>query len=224
MSLDRRIAVISGATGVTGSLAARTFAEKGASLVLLGTDPHRLDLLAADLGLPPERILTLTVDLTDGPAVFAAARAVDDKFGRTDVLLHLVGGWIGGKTLVETPAQDLEHMLRQHLWTTFHLTQAFLPGLIRNNWGRVIVVSSPAAVKPPAGLGAYAIGKAAQETLQLTLARETAQTGVTANILQVRSIDTSGEGKGTPPREIVSAILDLCSQDADSTNGERIAI
>ena len=53
MSLDRRIAVISGATGVTGSLAARTFAEKGASLVLLGTDPHRLDLLAADLGLPP---------------------------------------------------------------------------------------------------------------------------------------------------------------------------
>ncbi len=224
MSLEKRIAVITGATGATGSLAARALSAAGASLVLVGTDPHKLDTLAQELNLPPERVLTVVADLTDASAVFAAAQSVLARFGRVDILLHLVGGWTGGKTLVETPVADLESMLRQHLWTTFFLIQAFLPHLYDNGWGRIIAVSSPSAVQPPAKSGAYAIGKAAQETLLLALAREAAGRGVTANIIQVRSIDVKGEGKGTPPQEIVSAILKLCSDEAAQTNGERLAL
>jgi 3-oxoacyl-[acyl-carrier protein] reductase len=188
MPLKNRVAVISGATGATGRLAAHTFAEQGASLVLISSDQQKLDLLVEDLDLPAERILSIAADLNDRQAVFEAAKAVNAKFGWADILLHLVGGWTGGKTLIETPVQELETMLNQHLWTTFHLTQAFLPYLIRNGWGRVIIISSPVAVKPPAKLGAYAIGKAAEETLMLTIAKEAKENGVTANIIQVRSI------------------------------------
>lgn len=224
MPLKNRIAIITGATGVTGSLAAHTMAEKGASLALLSSDQRKLDALADDLALPPERILTLAVDLGDRPAVFDAARAVTAKFGWADILLHLVGGWTGGKTLVETPVEELETMLRQHLWTTFHLTQAFLPHLTRNGWGRVIIISSPVAEHPSAKLGAYAIGKAAEETLLLTLARETEDKGLTANIIQVRSIDVKGEGKGTTPDEIMAAVMYLCSDEASKINGVRVPL
>ena len=224
MPLDHRVAIITGATGATGSLAARALAGQGASLVLIGTDRLRLDTLASGLGLPPERILALPADMTDSAAVFEAAQTVQARFGRADILLHLVGGWTGGKSLVETLPEELESMLRQHLWTTFYLTRAFLPLLIDNGWGRVIVVSSPTAVDPPARHGAYAIGKAAQETLLLTLAKEVAPHGVTANILQVRSIDAKNEGKGTRPEEIVTAILELCSDAAANTNGRRIPL
>jgi NAD(P)-dependent dehydrogenase (short-subunit alcohol dehydrogenase family) len=224
MPLKNRLAIISGATGATGQLAARTFAEQGASLALLSTDRQKLDLLAADLALPPERILTLAVDLNDRQAVFDAARAVNTRFGFADILLHLVGGWTGGKTLVDTSTEDLQNMLNQHLWTTFHLTQAFLPHLIHNGWGRMIIISAPGAIDPPAKLGAYAIGKAAEETLLLTVAKEAKENGVTANIIQVRSIDVKGEGTGTSPGEIMAAILYLCSDDAVKINGVRIPL
>jgi NAD(P)-dependent dehydrogenase (short-subunit alcohol dehydrogenase family) len=224
MALKNRVAVISGATGATGRLAAHALAAEGVSLALLSTDQRKLNMLATDLDLPPERILTLALDLSDREAVFEAAKAVNAKFGWADILLHLVGGWTGGKTLVETPVEELQNMLNQHLWTTFHLTQAFLPHLIRNGWGRVIIISSPVAVRPPAKLGAYAIGKAAEETLMLTIAKEAKENNVTANIIQVRSIDVKGEGKGTSPDEIVAAVLYLCSEDAGKINGVRVPL
>ncbi len=224
MPLKNRVAIISGATGATGRLAAHTFSEQGASLVLISSDEQKLDLLVKDLELPAERILSIAADLNDRQAVFEAAKAVNARFGWADILLHLVGGWTGGKTLIETSVQELETMLNQHLWTTFHLTQAFLPYLIRNGWGRVIIISSPVAVKPPAKLGAYAIGKAAEETLMLTIAKEAKEKGVTANIIQVRSIDVKGEGTGTSPEEIMAAVLYLCSEDAAKINGVRVPL
>jgi len=224
MTPKKRIAIISGATGATGHQAARAFAEQGASLALLSSDQHKLDLLAAELNLPPERILTIAVDLADRQAVFDAARAVNARFGWADILLHLVGGWTGGKTMIETEVEDLQNMLNQHLWTTFHLTQAFLPHLIHNGWGRMIIISSPVTIRPPARLGAYAIGKAAEETLMMTVAKEARENGVTANIIQVRSIDVKGEGTGTSPAEIVAAVMYLCSEDAAKLNGVRVPL
>ncbi len=218
------VVVITGATGATGEAAARAFAAQGASLALLSHDQQKLEALAASLSLASSRLLIHAADLRNPDEVRAAARFVTTRFGRADILLHLVGGWTGGKTLPETPADDLETMLNQHAWTTFHLLQAFTPGMAANGWGRVIVVSSPLAISPSTKMSAYAAGKAAQETLILTLAQELKDSGVTANIIHVRSIDVEGKGKGTPPGEIVAAMQYLCSEPAAKINGARIPL
>jgi NAD(P)-dependent dehydrogenase (short-subunit alcohol dehydrogenase family) len=222
--MNNPVVVISGATGVAAANAARVFARQGAALALLSSDRSKLETLASELGLPPARLLTHAADLRNQEAVHASATFVNSKFGRADILLHLVGGWTGGKTLAETPAQDLEAMIAQHVWTTFHMVQAFTPGMLENGWGRVIIVSSPVASQPPAKMGAYAIAKAAEETLLLTLAQEFKDSGVTANLIQVRSIDASGTGKGTTPDEISAAMLYLCSDASNKINGARIPI
>jgi 3-oxoacyl-[acyl-carrier protein] reductase len=216
--------IVTGATGVLGQLTAKTFAEHGHSLVLLGTDQARLDSLVRDLNLPGERIFTLLVDLRDGQAVHAAAEAVSAKFGAVHALIHLVGGWTGGKTLPETGVDDLESMLDQHVWTTFHLFRAFSPKLAASGWGRVIVVSASTVPNPPGKVGAYTAAKAAQENLTLTLAAELKESGVTANIIQVRSIDVKNEGKGTTPEEIVAALTYLFSDEAGKITGARIPL
>jgi len=222
--MNNPVVVISGATGAAAANAAKAFARQGAALALLSSDRSKLDTLASELGLPPARLLTHAADLRSQEAVRASATFVNSKFGRADILLHLVGGWTGGKTLAETPAEDLESMLAQHVWTTFHMVQAFTQGMLDNGWGRVIVVSSPVASQPPAKMGAYAIAKAAEETLMLTLAQEFKDSGVTANLIQVRSIDASGMGKGTTPDEISAAMLYLCSDASSKINGARIPI
>lgn len=222
--MNNPVVVITGATGATGGAAARAFAAQGASLALLSHDSAKLDALAASLNLPSSRLLTHAADLRNPEEARAAERFVTTRFGRADILLHLVGGWTGGKTLPETSADDLETMLNQHVWTTFHLLQAFTPGMVENGWGRVVIVSSPLAVSPSAKMSAYAAGKAAEESLILTLAQEAKDSGVTANIIQVRSIDTEGTGKGTSPDEIVAAMFYLCGEQASRVNGARLPL
>lgn len=222
--MNNPVVVITGATGAAGQAAARSFAAQGASLALLSRDSSKLDALSIHLNLPASRLLTHASDLRNPEAVESAARFVTTRFGRADILLHLVGGWTGGKILSETSSGDLETMLNQHAWTTFHLLRAFTPGMVKNGWGRVIVVSSPLAQTPSAKMSAYAAGKAAQESLILALAQEVKESGVTANILQVRSIDAEGAGKGTSPDEIVAAMLYLCSDQASKVNGARIPL
>jgi NAD(P)-dependent dehydrogenase (short-subunit alcohol dehydrogenase family) len=79
----------------------------------------------------------------------------------------------------------------------------------------------------------YAAAKAAQDTLMLTLAKELAGTGVTANVLQVRTIDTAHErdrarseknAAWSTPEEISAAILYLCTDAAQGINGARLPL
>ena len=219
-----RVVVITGATGALGKKTAYAFAERGLSLVLLDFDQTKLDSLALDLNLPGERLFTSVVDLRDERAVHSIAQAVDAKFGGVHALIHLVGGWIGGKTIAESNADDFTSMLGQHVWTTFHLFKAFSPLLEKNKWGRVITISPSTVSTPPPKRGIYTAAKAAQENLVLTLAAELKESNVTANIIQVYAIDADGKGTGTSPDEIVAAMLYLFSDEAGKLTGAKIPL
>jgi NAD(P)-dependent dehydrogenase (short-subunit alcohol dehydrogenase family) len=218
--------VITGATGVLGSLVAKTFAERGHNLALLDRDPIKLDALVRDLDLPSERLYSQTIDLLNGPAVHGSAEAVLSKFGSVHALIHLVGGWTGGKTIPESNADDFDSMLDQHAWTTFHLLQSFAPHIAASQCGRVLIVSMPVTINPAAKMALYAAAKSAQESLVLTLAEEFKDSGLTANIIHVKSINTKGEAQreGTTPAEIISAMTYLFSDEASKVNGARIPL
>ncbi len=216
--------VITGATGALGNKTAQAFAARGDSLVLLAHDQIKVDALARSLDLPAERLIASAIDLRDKEAVHAAAEAAAEKFGGVHGLIHLVGGWVGGKTLIDGDGQDMDFMLGQHVWTTFHLFQAFAPHLSSAGWGRVVIVSASTVPNPPGKTGIYTAAKAAQENMVLTLAAELKEQGVTANIIQVRSIDVQNKGTGTTPDEIVAAMLYLFSDEASKVNGARIPL
>lgn len=233
MTLANRVAVITGATGGLGSVLTRDLADRGVNLALLDRDAKRLTDLTSGLSLPESRFLAQTVDLLNPAETRTAAEAVVARFGHVDILLHLVGGWTGGKTLLEVPADDLAFMLNQHVWTSFNVVQAFVPHLITNGWGRVVMVTSPYAARPSAKGGPYAVGKAGQEALMLTLAQELKGTGVTANLLQAKTIDIKREKVNAPtpqnagwttPEELSAAIQYLLSEEAGTVSGAKIPL
>ena len=233
MTLENRVAVITGATGGLGSIVTHELAARRANLALLDRHPDKLTALTKNLGLPESRIFTHTVDLLDPSETKSAAEAVAARYGRIDILLHLVGGWTGGKTILESPADDLTFMLNQHVWTSFNVTQAFVPYLVNNGWGRVVMVTSPYAARPNAKGGPYAIGKSGQEILMQTLSQELKGTGVTANLLQAKTIDLKREKVSSPspdnaswttPEELASAMLYLLSDEAATVNGAKIPL
>jgi NAD(P)-dependent dehydrogenase (short-subunit alcohol dehydrogenase family) len=224
--LKERVALISGATGASGRACALAFARQGAKLALVSSGLDKLEEMQRELVLPDESTLLFAADLREREAARYMVEAVLARYGRLDVLLHLVGGWIGGTPASKVPAADMRHMLDQHLWTTYYLAQAALPAMLEHNWGRLIVVSSPAAQRPAATAPAYAVGKAAQEAFIRAVSQEMKGRGVTANIIQVNAIAANGEaqpGQATPD-EIAAAALYLCSDEGGKVNGGRLPL
>lgn len=233
MNIQNRVVIITGATGGLGRVAAQKFADQGARLVLVGTNAEKLTHLAQTLGLSDERILLHVADVSDPAGASTLAERTREKFGQVDILLHLIGGWSGGKPIVDLDEREMKNMLQQHLWTTYFLAQAIIPLMRTNRWGRILAVSSPFASRPAANLAPYAIAKAAQEALILTIAQEEKEHGLTANLVLVKTIDTEHvrETQPTPkniswttPEEIIATLLHLCSDEAGMINGARIPL
>lgn len=158
---------------------------------------------------------------------------IEETLGPVDVLLHLVGGWTGGTPTVEVSTDDFDSMLGQHLYSTLNMIQATVPGMLERGWGRVMAISTPLASEPGPRGGGYICAKAAQEALLRTLARDTAGTGVTANLILVKTIDAKHERDTAPtpknaswstPEEIAEVMLFLASDAAATINGARIPL
>jgi NAD(P)-dependent dehydrogenase (short-subunit alcohol dehydrogenase family) len=227
------VVLITGATGGLGRVVAPLFASEGWRLGLTSRDPTRLEALATELGLVADRWVPGIGDLATQDGARAAIGAVLDRFERIDAWLHLVGGWAGGTAIVDLDPDELRTMLDSHVWSTFHVAQVVVPDMVARGWGRIVAVTSPFAAVPNARGAAYAAAKAGEDTFVRALAREVANTGVTANLLVVRDIDTAHtrETEPTPrnatwttPEEIGATLRFLCSDEAAALNGARIAL
>ena len=232
-TMTDRVVLITGATGPLGRVAAGAVAEAGARLGLGGTDAHWLSDLAGELGLPDDQWVAAVGDLTKAEGAAAARTAVEERFGPIDVLLHLAGGWAGGTPVVELDHEDVRGMQDQHLWSTLHMVQAVAPGMVERGWGRIVAISSPFAVSPGPKGASYAIAKAAEEVLLRSLAREVANSGVTANLVALRTLDAKYQREAAPsqknaasttPDEVTRTLLFLASDDATSINGAVIPL
>jgi NAD(P)-dependent dehydrogenase (short-subunit alcohol dehydrogenase family) len=229
-ALDGRVVAVAGGTGNLGPTVVRRLIEDGARVCVCGRDQAALDALAADLASPLE---TDVVDLLDPDATKAWARDLAARHeGRMDGLVHLVGGWRGGKPIEEAPLEDWDFLSPMLVQTLQHATQAFAPALLESE-GRFVLVSSSQAQTPTHPNAVYAAAKAATETWALALADRFKGSGATANIVVVGSIVTpemreESPGKDfstfTPAEEIAEAIAFLCSDAAASMNGQRVTL
>ena len=228
---EGRVILVTGATGVLGTVVAQRFGEEGDRLVLVGTDAGRLADAARDAALGENRWLPAVGDLRDPTAARRIAAEAEAAFGRVDVLVHLVGGYGGGTPVIDVHPDEVRSMLDQHLWSTLNIVQAVVPGMVERGFGRVLALTPPSVERAaPKALG-YAVGKAAEDALVRTLAREVGGAGVTANLVVVRKIDEARERVTAPstknqgfatPEEIASVLVFLASPAAAAINGQRI--
>jgi NAD(P)-dependent dehydrogenase (short-subunit alcohol dehydrogenase family) len=233
MALADRVVAVPGATGAAGRAAVAAFTAEGCRIGLIGTDADKLRTMAADMELPDGRWHPAAGDVTRADDVRRVVAEISEALGPVDILVHVVGGWLGGTPAVELDPADVATSFDQHVFSTLHMVQATVPGMVERGWGRVVAISQPLASEPGPRGGGYLMAKAAQEVMLRSLARDLAGSGVTANLLIVKTIDkdherdrepTTKNAQWTTPEEIAAAMVMLCGDAAANVNGARIPL
>lgn len=144
------------------------------------------------IGVGPEEC-----DLRD----FEAVKKLADELGDIDGLLHLVGGWRGGKGLEGQTDEDYRVLESLIVTTLRNTTRAFLPALSRSSAGRVAIVSPTSLDKPTASNANYLAVKAAAETWMACVAHALRDTPGEIHIERVMALYSDADREASPEKD-----------------------
>jgi 2-dehydro-3-deoxy-L-rhamnonate dehydrogenase (NAD+) len=173
-----RVAVITGGASGVGFEVAGRIAAEGGKVSLWDRDAAALEKAAASIGTD---VHTMPVDVTDAAKMMSAAEAVYSRFGRIDVLVASAG--ITGPTakLWEYPVEEWRRVIDIDLNGVFNSCRAVVPQMLKNDYGRIVNISSVAGKEGNPNASAYSTAKAAVIGLTKSLGKELAASGIRVN-------------------------------------------
>ena len=190
-AMSGRVVLITGAKGGLGSFVTQRFLATGATVVGASRSITPEDF-------PVPNFVALPVDFTKAAAVDRAIGSIIDRYGRLDVLVHVLGGFAGGASVAETDDATWEQMRDLNLTSAFYVLRAAIPHLRKSAAARIVAIGSLTALEPHAGLGAYLTFKSALVSLVRTVALENKDAGLTANVVLPGTMDTPANRKAMP--------------------------
>jgi NADP-dependent 3-hydroxy acid dehydrogenase YdfG len=156
-----QVAVITGASRGIGRAAALAFAREGVNVVATARTQSELDALTLECEALGVKALGVSADATDPDAVANVRDRAYETFGKVDILVNNAGVGRYGP-MIENTVEDYEWMMDTNVKSTFLFSRAFVPGLIEQKSGAVIIVSSQAGVAGFPNEAVYCATKHAQ--------------------------------------------------------------
>jgi NAD(P)-dependent dehydrogenase (short-subunit alcohol dehydrogenase family) len=206
VGLEGRTALVTGAARGIGRAIARVLAEAGARVALADRDPD-VSRSAGELEARGHAAAAVCFDVASSDAVRAGVEQVRGKLGGIDVLVSNAGIVDHIAPLVKMQPERWARELDVNLGGAFHLLQAVLPGMIERRHGRIVLISSAAAVGGLHNQAGYAASKAGLLGLAKTVTLEHARHGITCNAVLPGLIET--ETVAAMPAELREAFVAL---------------
>jgi short-subunit dehydrogenase len=176
-----KIALVTGASSGIGAATARALAEAGARVLLVARRAAELEKVAASIG--SGAATTYPVDLSNASAVAQLAERITSTAGTPDIIVNNAGAgqW---KFVDETTSEEAVQMMAVPYFATFHVTHAFLPGMLRRNTGHFVNVSSVGSRFVWPGATAYIAARWAVRGFTEALRADLAGTGIGVTLFE----------------------------------------
>lgn len=183
-NFKNRVVVISGASSGLGAQMAKGFAAQGADLVITARRLERLESLAAELRELGVKCLPLKCDVTDSAMVDEVAATVEREFGKVDVLVNCAGAAKNAGVL-EMTNEEWDFTMNTDLTSVFYVTRAFARIMKKNNYGRIINISSMYGMVGNTAIDtvAYHASKGGVINMTRAVAAELAKFNITCNAI-----------------------------------------
>jgi len=237
-SLDRKTALVTGATGGIGELIAKQLIASGAKVAISGTRKEKLDALVAELG---DSAVAVPCNLSDAEAVSGLVAAAEEALGTgVDILVNNAGITRDGLSM-RMKDEDFDDVLNVNLGATFKLSRAAIKGMMKRRNGRIINISSVVGVMGNPGQANYCASKAGVIGMSKSMAQEVASRGITINSIapgfiktamtdelneeqQKRITDNIPAARFGLPEDIAAAVVYLASEQASYITGQTLHI
>jgi 3-oxoacyl-[acyl-carrier protein] reductase len=175
---DQMLALVTGASGVLGLAVSRALIDEGYRVVMVDLDQQRLDSQAGDLG---GEAIPVALDISSPEKVRGVSQKIRRQCGEVSVLVNNAG-LLSNNKLTETDDEEWRRLLSVNLDGAFYLCREWLGGMKDRGWGRIVNISSLAMKTGGLTAGtSYTASKGGLTALTLSIAREAASHGVTAN-------------------------------------------
>ena len=240
-AIDQKIAIVTGGAGGIGSAIVQRFAREGARIAIVDLDGAAANQCALDLTARGTDAVGIATDVTSKKAIGEMTAAVLAHWGRIDILVNVAGG-AERKPVIDMTADDWDRVVDMNLKSTFLCSQAVLPTMQKQKYGKIVNISSIYGFTGNATRSSYAAAKAGVAAFTKSLALEVVHDGINVNAVAPGRITTprvrshySDEawtaavaqipmGRTGTPEEIASGVLFLVTDENCYVTGQTIHI
>ena len=243
MSLEGKVALITGGSGGLGKVHCLALARAGANVATTGYSHfEKAEAVVKEMQALGRKALALKMDVANLDEVQEGIKKVAETLGPIDILVNNAAfGIVRAVTIANMDKKDWDRDLSVNLTGAFNTIKCCLPGMAERGWGRIINISSITGTMGGMGQCSYATTKAGLIGLTKTAALEGARKGVTCNALVLGSIDAGAFDAVAPefreriikrialrrlgdPQEISNALVFLASEGSSYLTGETIEV
>ena len=225
---SNRIVLITGGTGALGRAITKAFLSSGATVISSYIVDREIDQLEAQIKSVAHLI---KADIGKEEEVKKLVSSVLDKYGQINILVNVVGGYIGGKSVTELDEKEWDLMMNMNLKSAFLISKNVIPQMISSKNGKIIHISSRSGLKSSGYDSAYAASKSGLIRLVESLSEEAKELHINVNCIMPSTIDTEANRIAMPdadhsiwvkPQDLANIVLFLCSEDAKAITGAAI--
>lgn len=236
LSLEDRVAVVTGAARGIGKAIADTLARSGADVVVVDIQADLAEITAREIATGTgRRMIALKVDVADRESVRHMVDHTIEEFGRLDILVNNAG-ITRDSLIMRMKEEDWDQVLNINLKGAFNCSQAVVRQMMKQHYGRIVNISSVSGVSGQAGQTNYSSSKAGLIGFTKALAKEVGSRNITVNAVapgfieteltadlprEIRdmSIKLTPVGRFGTPQDIANAVAFLVSDEASFITG-----
>jgi 3-oxoacyl-[acyl-carrier protein] reductase len=240
MSLDGKIALVTGATRGIGKAIALSLGEQGATVIGTATSETGAATITDFLKQANINGRGIVLNVTDADAIDNVVSTIENEFGAPEILVNNAG-ITRDNLLMRMKDEEWDDIINTNLTPIFKLSKRCLRAMTKARWGRIITITSVVGAMGNAGQTNYAAAKAGVIGFSKSLAREVGARGITVNTVAPGFIDTDmtsslPEAHKTAlleqvpvkrlgaPEEIAAAVSYLASMNAGYVTGETLHV
>lgn len=241
MSLNDKIALVTGASRGIGQAIAHRLAQSGATVIGTATSESGAEKITENFKAAGLNGTGMALNVTDPESIESVLDVIKGEYGRTPDILVNNAGITRDNLLMRMKDDEWESILNTNLTSIFRLSKACLRSMMKSKWGRIITIGSVVGTMGNAGQANYSAAKAGLIGFSKSLAREVGSRGITVNVVAPGFIDTDMTkalnddqrqamfdqipmARLGQPEEIASAVNFLASDDAGYITGETINV